>query len=162
VSLPSSPIQLSASRLQTPFVEGESLTALSLSDAHWSEIEQQVNLQGSHDSLGSEESLQLPPITALERDAYFGKKARAEFLDIYRQLSRQQNVFKDSRFVTDSTPLPNIHSKRPKKIGRAKSGRFMRSGGNFSLSPLSVSLSLVSLSLSLSLSLSVSVFCSLT
>jgi hypothetical protein len=121
---------------------------LSLSDANWSEIEQAVDeVQGSHPSIvgGGDVSVQLPPISALERDAYFGKKARAEFLDIYRQLSRQQHAFKDSQFITNSPQLPAIAAanaaavataKTPKKkLARGKSGRFLASQGNsFALS----------------------------
>ena len=125
---------------QSPTQYHESLTELSLSEANWSEIEHAIDeIQELRTSTTiSEESFQLPPISAIERDAYFGKKARAEFLDIYRQLSRQQHVFTDSRFTTSSEPLPSLSTvtiprtpKRPKKLVRGKSGRFLMNSGMY-------------------------------
>eukprot|EP00392_Amoebophrya_sp_AT5.2_P018610 g19184.t1 len=77
----------------------------------------------------------LPPVTALEKDAYFGHKARAEFLDIFRQLSRQRHVYKDSKFDTDSVAkvtalsAPKVGAGQPaapKTKGRVAGGRFNR------------------------------------
>ena len=95
-----------------------------LSGADWRAIDAQRGPVEQLDKVAS--PIRLPPVTALEKDAYFGHKARAEFLDIFRQLSRQRHVYKDSKYDAESA----VVVKPPERYKGTKFGR-SPSGGRF-------------------------------
>jgi hypothetical protein len=76
----------------------------------------------------------LPSLTPLEKSSYFGSRARFEFLDIFRQLSRQRYNFIGNKFMTfDSvieevanSKLENLPSKP--KVKRTGGARFSSIG----------------------------------
>lgn len=122
----------SAARLKEPPSEVDSRLLPSspgLSGADWKEIESLSECDHKHSDPSS--PIRLPPVTALEKDAYFGHKARAEFLDIFRQLSRQRHVYKDSKYdgggILPVDVKPIAPAGKATKLGRSISG----GGGRF-------------------------------
>lgn len=62
----------------------------------------------------------LPALTPLEKSSYFGSRARFEFLDIFRQLSRQRYNFKDNKFMTFDDDAEGVVKKSKKDKGFSK------------------------------------------
>ena len=65
----------------------------------------------------------LPALTPLEKSSYFGSRARFEFLDIFRQLSRQRYNFKGNKFMTFDSVIEEVESKKVEKFPKAKMKR---------------------------------------
>mmetsp|Transcript_23200 Transcript_23200/g.34037 ORF Transcript_23200/g.34037 Transcript_23200/m.34037 type:complete len:1514 (+) Transcript_23200:117-4658(+) len=98
----------------------EAPSAEGLRGADWSAVEEAVDEKVPV----APSPIKLPPVSAIEREAYFGNKARAEFLDIFRQLSRQRHIYTDSTYdVTDAIVKADCKT-RPRKLVKGKSGRF--------------------------------------
>jgi hypothetical protein len=125
-------------------VEVDKVAPLSLSEASWNELSDQ-----KHRTVHEDSSIpHLPPLSSLEKDGYFGHKARAEFLDIYRQLSRQRHMYKDALSEMSSQMIPAVASASPpKRFTRGRSSsRFMSKGSHIisSIHPTSQSIFLLS------------------
>lgn len=91
-------------------------------DARWDDLDDdetiQTNMQSNISTLSSvvtdihsqhkkqilkaQEDLKLPKISSIEKDLYFGNKARASFYDFYRQLSRQRYTINSGQSTSTS------------------------------------------------------------
>ena len=109
----------------------------------WREVDRfEVNENGQ--VLLNDEPMQLPPLTSHEKASYFGSKARFEFLEIFRQLSRQRYNFKDNKFMTMESVIENVNGssvenvekkidKLPKTRTMPKRAKRFSSVGKFSI-----------------------------
>ena len=64
--------------------------------------------------------LDLPSLTPLEMSSYFGSRARYEFLDIFRQLSRQRYNFKDNKFMTFDNVIEDVENSQSNNAASRK------------------------------------------
>jgi hypothetical protein len=78
------------------------------------------------DLLFNDAPVSLPSLTPLEKSSYFGSRARFEFLDIFRQLSRQRYNFNGNKFMTFDSVIEEVENNKqqqspPKKFKRGSS-----------------------------------------
>ena len=87
----------------------------------------EVNESG--ELLFNDSPVSLPALSQLEMSSYFGSRARYEFLDIFRQLSRQRYNFRDNKFMTFDSVIDELedlsaarapHKPKLKKYGTAR------------------------------------------
>jgi hypothetical protein len=115
---------------ETPQVRG-----LGLQDAAWEEVDEII---GAYHETDLENDLFsfLPPIDPVDKDKYFGNKARAEFFDIFRQLSRQSSSNVPFRAVDSKNALHKSEAVKDKSLEQKvrskvlKSKRFCTSTSN--------------------------------
>lgn len=70
----------------------------------------------------------LPSLTPLEKSSYFGSRARFEFLDIFRQLSRQRYNFRDNKFMTFDSVIEEVENSKVETVKTTPKPKMKKSG----------------------------------